>query len=235
MRRLFVAGAVACMTGAFVQPVEATELQLGLSRATFAESYLAQEVSSQVNALDQFSLAWQSPVGQAARLALSLTRTSYLLGDDYFPETKHRRQQTGLMVGSNRIFALPKGSIALGLGYGLEVMQVENSAKLPDDDPAFLFLPWQAFHGPSLLADLRFPVLGPVGLRLGMEWQPMVFAHLSDARIAMPGYLTNVKLDPRVTLWGDRLSFGYAYQRMLGSGYDRSTSGFLATLSLLGI
>ncbi|MNR92031.1 hypothetical protein D3C72_230510 [compost metagenome] len=235
MRRWVAAGLLACMTTAMARPVEAHELHLGMARTSFSEGYLAQELDSHLNALDQFSLGWQSSLGETDRLVLNLTRASYRLEDATFPGTQHRRQQTGLMAGARRAFDMAFGTAGLGLGYGLEVMQVENSATLAEDDPAFLFLPWQAYHGPAMLADLRIPLIGPVGFRVGMEWQPFVFAHLSDARLAMPGYLTSIKVDPRVTLWGDRLSFGYAYQRMLGSGYDRSAGGFLATLSLFGI
>lgn len=235
MRHLVTLVLLGGLGAGMAQPARASDLYLGLARTQFSESYLAQDLESRVNALDQFTVAWQSPVGGANRLLFQLTRESYQLDDADFPGTRHRRQQTGLTVGARRDLGMPLGTLGLGVGYSLELLQVESSATLPGDEPGFLFLPWQAYHGPAMLADFRVPLFGPLGVRLGAEWHPVVFAQLSDAGLVMPGYMTRVKVDPRVTLWGDRVSVGYVYQRILGSGYDRSAAGFLASVSLLGI
>lgn len=216
-------------------PAQADELRLGVARTDFAESYSAQGVDTRLSGLEHFMLAWQSPLGSANRLLLQLSRTSYQFDNVDFPGTRHRRQQTGVLLGARRDLGLAHGHLGLGAGYSLELLQVQNSATLPSGESEFLFMPWQAFHGPAMLADLHVPILGPVGFRLAAEWHPVLFAQLSDSSLSMPGYMTRVKVDPRVTLWGDRLSFGYVYQRTLGSGYDRAAAGFLASVSLLGI
>lgn len=211
------------------------DFQLGVARSSFSEAYRDQEITSRLSALDQFLFSWSTPLGEADRLLIAFSRASYQLEDADFPGTRHRRQQTGLMVGARRNLALPLAELGMGLGYALDYMQIESSAKQPGDDPAFLFQAMQAYHGPSLLADVRVPLIGPVGFRLGAQWQPYVFGRVGDGSLPLPGYLTTYRLDPRVTFWGDRLSFGYAFQRTLGDGYDRATSGLLATLSLGGI
>jgi hypothetical protein len=210
-------------------------LQVGFLRGSFAESYLEQETESRLGARDQYLLLWDAELNPTDRLWMRLARSTYQLDDRDFPGTLHRRQETGLVVGARRSFALPTGGLRLGLGYSLDVMQVENSARIPGDDPGFLFVPWQAYHGPTVLGDYRAELFGPLGVSLDAEWVPFVFANLADTRLPMPAYLTAFRIAPRVTLWGERLSVGYVYERTLGAGYDRGTSGVFAMLSLLGI
>ncbi len=210
-------------------------LELGASRGSFTESYLEQETESRLLSHDRILLRWDAEFSTSDRFRLRLSRSAYQLDDRDFPGTLHRRQETGLDFGALRTIAVPAGGLLLGLGYSLDVMQVENSAKLPGDDPGFLFVPWQAFHGPALMADYQVELLGPVGFRLGTEWLPFVFANLADGRLPMPAYMTTFRLDPRVTLWGDRFALGYVYQRTVGAGYDRGTSGVFASFSLVGI
>lgn len=235
--RSFLAGMTSLIPLLTTPPALAApaDFQLGIARSSFSEAYREQELDSRLSAIDQFLFSWSAPLSETDRLLIGVTRAGYQLEDADFPGTRHRRQQTGLMVGARRNVALPHAELGLGLAYALDLMQVESSAKQPGDDPAFLFQPLQAYHGPSMQGEVRIPLIGPVGLRLGAEWQPYVFGRVGDGVLPLPGYLTTYRLDPRVTLWGDRLSFGYALQRTLGQGYDRATSGFLATLSLGGI
>ena len=211
------------------------DFQLGIARSSFSEVYREQELDTRLSELDQFLFSWSAPLGEADRLLVALTRASYQLEDMDFPDTRHRRQQTGLKVAARRNLALPHVDLGMGLGYTFDLMQVESSAKQPGDDPAFLFQSLQAYHGPSLSADVRIPLLGSLGIRLAAEWQPYVFGRIGDGSLPLPAYLTAYRLNPGVTLWGDRLSFGYLMQGMAGDGYDRATRGFLATLSLGGI
>lgn len=209
-------------------------LEVGYERGAGSESYASQGVTADHPQIDRFYARLKGQLEPALGLWLSFTRGAYQFEDRDFPGTAHLRHETRLVAGLSRDGDVLGGNLRLGAGYGLDFLQVQNSASLSDSEPAFFFLPWQALHGVVLSESFRVG-LGPVGLALDGEWSPFLFAHLADARLALPGYVTTLRVAPRVSLWNDRLSLGYAYERTLGTGFDRQSGGPFLAITITGI
>ena len=210
-------------------------LLLGLTKGTFSESYLEQDIQVAPSAIDRFLLSWRGALDGADHYAFRIGRGAYRIDDQDFPGTLHQRSETGLLAGRLRGFEWLGGTLGLGLGYSAQVLQVESSATLPGDDPGFLFLRWQAFHGPAVMQSFQRQLWGPLGISLEAEWLPYVFSSLSDSRLPMPTYTTAIRLSPRLTLWGERVSIGYLYDRTIGSGFNREVGGPFVSVSIAGI
>lgn len=213
---------------------EVKGLEVGYERGAGSESFASQGVTADHPQIDRFYARLKGQLDPELGLWLNFTRGAYQFEDRDFPGTAHLRHETRLVAGLSRDGDALGGSLRLGAGYGLDFLQVKNSANLSDSEPAFFFLPWQALHGVILSESFRV-VLGPVGLAVDGEWSPFLFAHLADARLALPGYVTTLRVAPRLSLWNDRLSLGYAYERTLGTGFDRQSGGPFMALTITGI
>jgi len=230
--------ALAVMTAA--QPAHAagsllkapSDLVFGVTRGPFAETYTPESLDSRA-AVERYSLDWRWAYDDEDQLFLRLTRGSYQIADQDFPGTIHQRTETAVLLANVQRMALFGGSLAYGLGYGVQTLTVDNTAKAPGTDPAFLFAPWQAYHGFTLLVRYRQAIAGPFGLAFDAEAIPYAFTNFGDQRLSLP-WLTTFRLAPRATLWNDRAAIGYFYERSIGGGFNRETSGVLATVSMVG-
>lgn len=214
---------------------KAGALLVGIDRASLSEGYVPQEISASHGEFYRYLVHWTGAWSPAHQLELRISRGTYDLDDLDFPGTLHRRVETGLVAGAYRSFAVPTGTLQAGLGYQARVMQVQNSATIPGDEPGFLFVPWQAYHGPLAMLEAEIPLAKTFSIVLRAEGSPYVFSHLADSRLPAAGYLGAYRFAPRVSMWQERFSVGYVYERTVGAAYDRSASGLFATLSLLGI
>lgn len=215
-------------------PLQApSDVAFGLTRVSFSESYAPESLVTRLSALERYLLDWRWSLTDTSQLQLRLNRGSYQIADQDFPGTLHQRSETGLLLAHLTRTPFLGGSYSYGLGYGLQTLSVDSTARTPGNEPAFLFAPWQAHHGPTLVGGTRMPLAGPFGLALDAEVVPYAFAHLGDARLAMP-WLATLRLAPRVTFWHERGALGYFYERAIGNGFDREASGVIATLSLMG-
>lgn len=205
-----------------------TGLHLGYERATGKESYEAQALSADQPVIERLVASYQGRVNSEMGYWFALSRGGYRFDDQDFPGTQHLRHESRVNAGVSRNGSFPGGAWALGVGYGVDFLQVQNSARLSDPEPAFFFSPWQVLHGVTLNESLRLGT-DKISVVLDGRWEPYLFAHLADAGLSMPGYLTSVRLAPRLSIWDDRLSVGYAFERVLGAGFERHSEGpFLA-------
>lgn len=215
------------------QPSLVRDVQLGYERGAGAEAYAPQELTADHPQIERYYARLKGQVSPQVGLWLQLGRGSYQFDDLDFPGTRHLRHETQVVAGLSRDGDFFGGTWSLGAGYGVSVLQVQSSARLADAEPSFFFLPWQTVHGVTLSESIRMG-LGPVGLVVDGHWSPYLFAHLADGRLSMPGYLTSFRVAPRVTLWEDRLSVGVAFEKTMGSGFDRQSMGPFAALRVGG-
>lgn len=206
-----------------------TDLRLGILRGPLVELYAPESLESRVSAVERTMLdaRWSHDAGRELRLRL--TRGSYQIADPDFPGTIHQRTETGLLVAT----LWQAGCFSYGLGYDLQSLTVDSTAKAPGSEPAFLFAGWQAIHGPALLGGLRMGLAGPFGLAVDAELVPYAWAPLADARLAMPG-LSSVRVAPRLTFWDERGALGMFYERTFGTGFYREQTGAIGSLRLTG-
>lgn len=210
-----------------------TFMQADYVRAPFSELYAAQEISTSLANTDSFNLRIGIPLGDEDRLWLRMAHAGYQLEDPDFPGTLHDRSETELVLGDNWAYSVLGGEFDMGLGYGLQHVSVSSSAKQPGTDPAFLFSPWHLYHGPTALVAYRHGLPLGCGFSLELEASPYVMTSLADAMLSMQP-LSSVWGVARLSFWNDRIALGYSYRRMTGGGFNRESSGPLASLSLMG-
>lgn len=214
-------------------PVKApSDLLFGVTRGPLSESYTPESLDSQAS-VERYMLDWRWRYDDENVFFLRMTRGSYQIADQDFPGTIHQRSETGVLLANVQRMALLGGGLTYGLGYGLQALTVDNSAKVPGSDPAFLFAPWQAYHGFTLLGGYRQPIAGPFGLAVDAEVVPYAFTNFGDQRLSLP-WLTTFRVAPRATFWNDRAAIGYFYERAIGGGFNRETSGVIASVSMVG-
>lgn len=209
-----------------------SDLLFGVTRGPFLESYQPESLDSRAS-VERYSLDWRWRVDEENQVFLRLTRGSYQIADEDFPGTIHQRSETGVLVANLQRTSLFGLGLTYGLGYGIQALTVDSTAKAPGSDPAFLFVPWQAYHGFTLLGGCRQAIGGPFGLAFDAEVVPYAFTNFGDSRLSLT-WLTTFRLAPRATFWNDRASIGYFYERALGSGFNREASGVLASVSMVG-
>ena len=208
-------------------------IQVGYERAFGSEAYVPQALTAEQPQIDRLVARLQGRLTPDWGYWLGLSPGGYQFEDVDFPGTQHLRHETRLQAGISRGGSFPAGAWTLGVGYGVELLQAQSSARLTDAEPAFFFLPWQAMHGVTLSESVRVGI-GPLSLVLDGRWDPLLFAHLADARLSMPAYLTAFRVAPRVSLWNDRLSLGYAFERIVGDSFQRQSEGPFLAIALTG-
>jgi len=208
-------------------------LHLGYERGAGSEAYAPQDLSAAHPQIERFYAQLKGHVAPDVGFWLNVSRGSYQFDDEVFPGTRHLRHETRVVASLTRGGEFAGGGWNLGVGYGLNLLQVQSSARLADTDPAFYFLPWQALHGVTISESVRMG-LGPVGFAVDGDWSPYLFAQLADTRLSMPAYLTAFRVTPRLTFWDDRISLGYAFERTLGSGFDRQSAGPFMAFTVAG-
>lgn len=210
-----------------------SDLLFGLTRGGFAETYAPESLDSRATGVERYVLDWRWRYDDENQFFLRVTRGSYQLADQDFPGTIHQRSETGVLVANLQRMDFLAGQLSYGLGYGVQALTIDSSAKAPGNDPAFLFAPWQAHHGFTLLGGYRLPIAGPFGLAIDAEASPYAFSNFGDQRLSLP-WLATFRVAPRFTLWNDRASIGYFYERAVGGGFNRETSGAIASVSMVG-
>lgn len=232
---LLLAPLAAWPATATAQPVlrAPSDLLFGVNRGPYSESYAPESLSTQASAVERYMLDWRWRYDEENQLFLRLTRGSYQLADQDFPGTIHQRSETAVLAANLQAMPLFGGNLSYGLGYGVQALTVDSTAKAPGAEAAFLFAPWQAYHGFTLLAGYRRAVAGPFGLALEAEAMPYAFTNFGDQRLSLP-WLSTFRVAPKATLWGDRAAIGYFYERAIGGGFGRETSGVLASVSMVG-
>lgn len=211
----------------------APSLNFGLSRAPYAESYTPEALNVSATSFERYHLGWNWQADELMRVQLAVSRGGLAIADQDFPGTMHQRTETEARLGGLLDYDLLGGTLGLGGGYGARWVEVTNSAKAPGTDPAFLFAPWQVFHGVTFALDYRRSLFGPFGLALDFGAMPYGFAHLGDARMTLPSFWA-VSAHPRLTFWGDRFSLGYRYERLYNAAYGRDLSAVTLSFALSG-
>lgn len=228
-----LAGLIPALAIAFAGAAEAHEWSVGYERGVGAEAFSAQGLTADHPQIDRLVAHLKGRIDADWGFWLDLGRGAYQFDDLDFPGTAHLRHETRLATGVSRAGALLGGTWTLGAGYGLQLLQVQNSAQLNDSEPAYFFLPWQLLHGLTLSESVRLG-FGPVAFALDAQWAPFLFAHLADSRLAMPTYLTSFRVAPRLSILDDRLSLGYAFERTLGDGFQRQSDGPFLSFAVTG-
>ncbi len=208
-------------------------LRLGYERAFGSEAYAPQALTAEQPQIDRVVARLLGRVSSDWSYWLDVARGAYQFADQDFPGTTHLRHETRLQAGVSRGGVFPAGAWSIGAGYGVHLLQVQNSARLTDSEPAFFFLPWQLLHGVTLSESVRVG-FGPLSLVLDGRWDPFLFAHMADSRLAMPAYLTAFRVAPRLSIWSDRLSLGYAFEGFVGDGFQRRSEGPFVALAVTG-
>lgn len=208
-------------------------MQADYVRAPFSELYQAQDLSSRLDHTDSFNVRIGMPWGEEDRVWLRLSHAGYQLDDPDFPGTLHDRSETELVLGDNWAYNVLGGEFDLGLGYGAQHVSISSSAKQPGTDPAFLFSPWQLFHGPAALVAYRHGLPLGCGFAVEVEASPYLMTSLADPQLEMQA-LSALWGVARLSFWHERIALGYSYRRMTGNGFNRESSGPLVSVSLLG-
>ncbi|HEY9900479.1 MAG TPA: hypothetical protein V6D00_14985 [Pantanalinema sp.] len=208
-------------------------MRFGLSRGPASETYAPEALSLRISSFERYHLGWRWQPAMDTRVLLTLSRGGYSIADPDFPGTIHQRTETEGLVGGMLAYEMLGGALGLGVGYAARLVEVMSGAKAPGTDPAFLFAPWQVFHGVAFLADYRRPLFGPFGLALDAAAMPHGFAQLGDSRLALPSFWS-VSLNPRITFWGDRAAIGYRYERTYSAVYGREAGVITASFALSG-
>lgn len=209
------------------------DLLLSYGKGMLTEVYQPEETSVQVPWTDGFQFRGSLALSQWDRLWLRLGYTGYQFEDPDFPGTTHRRAETRATVGYMLQAGLLGSECGLGLGYGYQHLNVTHSAKFPYSEPSFLFTPWLDQHGPTLIGRFRRPLFGPVWMAFDCEGQSYANLGTPDSRLTLPP-LMSIWASPGLTIWDQRLSLFYVYERTVGTGYTRESHGAVLSLSMQG-
>lgn len=167
-------------------PEPPSRIEISRYAQAFHEDYAAGSANNiQVPNLGVTELTWTQQIDASWRTRLNYKRWDpYTIVDVDLVGSSHVRNENWLEAGLERRAQTGSVAHALGLGYYMRDVRVQNT--LEAIAPEYLFSSTQFYHGLMLFDTMTLRLWGPFRLVGGLQIRPLNFAHVEVGVPEMP-------------------------------------------------